>query len=210
VSADATSAQIKHLLSAGARHYLTKPIDVRRLLEHPHNAGRRARRGERGRPAVARRQRARSGLRAGRREAPQRNWRLRVQGPTGCATISGLLPDDRGTAENGTDRATVHDDHARRDRRQGRGRIQANGRRPCFGPGPGGFRERAGSRPARFHPHQSPGSAERTDGFAQGSSTSVDLDPSRKCLAADLTRCILASHSGVLRSITRLTRTSTL
>jgi CheY-like chemotaxis protein len=33
VSADATDAQIRRLLALGARAYLTKPFDVRRLLD---------------------------------------------------------------------------------------------------------------------------------------------------------------------------------
>jgi response regulator of citrate/malate metabolism len=32
ISADATGTQIEQLLSAGARNYLTKPIDVSRFL----------------------------------------------------------------------------------------------------------------------------------------------------------------------------------
>jgi response regulator of citrate/malate metabolism len=33
ISADATTTQIKRLLAAGAAEYLTKPIDVGRLLD---------------------------------------------------------------------------------------------------------------------------------------------------------------------------------
>jgi CheY-like chemotaxis protein len=33
ISADATPSQIERLLAAGARDYLTKPIDVKRLLQ---------------------------------------------------------------------------------------------------------------------------------------------------------------------------------